>query len=200
MTKPTWIIFDIGGVLFDYMKAFEAIQDYLGVDGNYVKQIIDSQIGNEERGSVTFESVWTQILNPIGKISELDHVTQMWYSPEFWLLDTIALMSELQQAGYHVGIMTNNWGNMTEHILAFPGINIVEKLYESSVVGMRKPDLEFYNYIRDDLQVQESELFLIDDLVKNIEGAKLAGWQSFQYEIGTDNGQAANQTLRTRLL
>jgi HAD superfamily hydrolase (TIGR01509 family) len=200
MNKPTWIVFDVGGVLFDFPRAFAAIEKYLNVESTYVKKIIDTLIGNEERGGVTLERVYTEVLRPIDKMSELDHVIDMWYSQEFWLPKTISLMAELKSAGYHIAIMTNNWANMTERLLGVPGVNVTEKLYESSVIGMRKPDLEFYNYIQNDLKVKPEELFLIDDLPENIEGAKVAGWQTFTYTIGDDNGKHANETLRDQLL
>ncbi|MBP9670712.1 HAD-IA family hydrolase [Candidatus Woesebacteria bacterium] len=200
MIKPTWVIFDVGGVLFDYMQAFEAIQDYLGVDGNYVKGIIDSHIGNEERGSITIESVFAAILSPIDKVPELERLITMWYDRKYWHEDTFKLMQELKNAGYHIAIMTNNWGNMSDRLRAMKGVEITEKIYESAVVGKRKPDLEFYDYIQQDLQVESSKLLLIDDLKANCEGAELAGWQSFIYDMGTDRGVIANDKLRTILL
>jgi putative hydrolase of the HAD superfamily len=200
MIKPTWVIFDVGGVLFDFMKGFNAIQDYLGVDGDYVKSIIDSHVGSEERGSATLESVFTAILTPLGKISELDEVIAMWFDRKYWHEDTFKLMQELKNVGYHVAIMTNNWGNMSKRLRSMKGIEVAEKIYESSVVGMRKPDLEFYEYIRNDLQVDPSKLFLIDDLKVNCEGADLAGWQSFIYDMAKDGGVTANNTVRRELL
>jgi putative hydrolase of the HAD superfamily len=200
MTKPAWVIFDVGGVLFGFMKGFNAIQDYLGIDGDYVKSIIDSHVGSEERGSATLESVFTAILTPLGKISELDEVIAMWFDRKYWHEDTFKLMQELKNVGYHVAIMTNNWGNMTNRLRRMKGIEVAEKIYESSVVGMRKPDLEFYEHIRKDLMVDPSKLLLIDDLKENCKGAELAGWQSFVYDIGGDREVSANNRLRAMLL
>jgi putative hydrolase of the HAD superfamily len=200
MIKPTWVIFDVGGVLFDFMRGFRAIQDYLGVDGDYVKSIIDAHVGSEERGSATLESVFTAILSPLNRVSELDKMIDMWFNRKYWHEDTFKLMQELKNAGYRIAIMTNNWGNMSDRLRATKGVEIAEKLYESSVIGMRKPDLEFYEYIRQDLQVEPSKLFLIDDLKENCEGANLAGWQSFIYDLGHDRGVTANNDLRSKLL
>jgi HAD superfamily hydrolase (TIGR01509 family) len=200
MIKPTWVIFDIGGVLFDYMQAFHAIQNYLGITGDYVKSIIDDHVGSEEKGSATIESVFTAILSPLNRVSELDKMIDMWFNRKYWHEDTFKLMQELKDAGYRIAIMTNNWGNMTNRLRNITGIETAEKLYESSVIGMRKPDLEFYEYIRQDLQVEPSKLFLIDDFKANGEGANLAGWQSFIYDLGTDRGITANDKLRAMLL
>jgi HAD superfamily hydrolase (TIGR01509 family) len=200
MIKPTWVIFDVGGVLFDFMRGFRAIQDYLGVDGDYVKSIIDAHVGSEERGSATLESVFTAILSPLNRVSELDKMIDMWFNRKYWHEDTFKLMQELKNAGYRIAIMTNNWGNMSDRLRATKGVEIAEKLYESSVIGMRKPDLEFYEYIRQDLQVEPSKLFLIDDFKANGEGANLAGWQSFIYDLGADRGVTANNDLRSKLL
>lgn len=200
MIKPTWVIFDVGGVINDHMNAFYGIQDYLGVDGDYVKSIIEANVGNEERGSKTIESVFTAILSPIDKVAELENIIAIWYDRKYWHEDTLKLMRELKENGYHIAIMTNNWANMTIRLRNITGIEIAEKIYESSVVGNRKPDLEFYEYIRKDLQVDPSTLLLIDDLKVNCEGAELAGWQSFIYDMGNDRGVTANDKLRKELL
>lgn len=200
MIKPTWVIFDVGGVLFDFMSGFRAIQDYLGVDGDYVKSIIDDHVGGEERGSATLESVFTAILSPIDKVVELDTVIDMWYDRKYWHADTFKLMQELKNAGYHIAIMTNNWSNMSERLRNMKGIEVAEKIYESAVIGMRKPDLEFYEYIRKHLQIDPSKLLLIDDLKANCDGAEHAGWESFIYDMGTDSGVTANNMLRAKLL
>lgn len=200
MIKPTWVIFDVGGVLFDFMDGFRAIQEHLGVDGDYVKSVIDDHVGGEERGSVTLESVFTAILQPIDKVAELDHIVSLWYDRKYWHEDIFTLMKELKVAGYKVAIMTNNWGNMGERLRNVKGIAVAEKIYESSVIGMRKPDLEFYEYVHNDLQTDPAKLFLIDDLKENCDGAILAGWQAFTYDIGKDRGVTANNQLRQLLL
>lgn len=200
MIKPTWVIFDVGGVLFDFMDGFRAIQEHLGVDGDYVKSVIDDHVGGEERGSVTLESVFTAILQPIDKVAELDHIVSLWYDRKYWHEDIFTLMKELKVAGYKVAIMTNNWGNMGERLRNVKGIAVAEKIYESSVIGMRKPDLEFYEYVHNDLQTDPAKLFLIDDLKENCDGAILASWQAFTYDIGKDRGVTANNQLRQLLL
>lgn len=200
MSKPQWIIFDVGGVLFDYRRAFNAIAKYLEVKESYVQEIINSLVGNEERGGITLERVYTQILSPIGKMSELNKVIDMWYDRQFWLIDTLKLMAQLKSRGYKIAVMTNNWANMGKRLRAIEGMEVVEKFYESSVVGMRKPDLEFYEYITHDLLTDPSSLLLIDDVDTNCEGAKLAGWQSFIYTIGKDDGQTSNAGLTALLL
>lgn len=196
MQKPLWIIFDVGGVLYDYLSSFKAIADYLNIEENQIWDVINSQIGKEERGSISLEEVWTKILAPMGRESELRSVIELWYDPRFWLAETIQLMSDFKLAGYHLAIMTNNWRNMTARLMAVPGMSVAEKLYESSVIGMRKPDLEFYDYIQTDLGVESSQIMLIDDNPDNIDAAKISGWQGFLYAIGDDSGISSSKMLR----
>lgn len=196
MQKPLWIIFDVGGVLYDYLSSFKAIADYLSIEENQIWDVINSQIGKEERGSISLEEVWTKILAPMGRESELSSVIELWYDPRFWLTETIQLMSDFKLAGYHVAIMTNNWRNMTARLMAVPGMSVAEKLYESSVIGMRKPDLEFYDYIQTDLGVESSQIMLIDDNPDNIDAAKISGWQDYLYAIGDDRGISSSKMLR----
>ena len=170
------------------------------VEQGYISKAIDSFIGNSEKGGIYLEDVFTAILKPLGKMSEISEVITMWYDHKYWHEDAFKLMQELKDAGYHIAIMTNNWGNMGERLRNIKGVEIVEKIYESAIIGKRKPDLEFYEYLRADLQVNPPELFLIDDLKVNCDGAINAGWQSFIYDMSMDRGVTANNILRKELL
>jgi putative hydrolase of the HAD superfamily len=64
---------------------------------------------------------------------------------------------------------------------AFPGKDFnghFIKAYYSQTLGLRKPYLESYQQILAEQQLNPAETLFIDDTIKNIEGAKLAGLQT----------------------
>ena len=52
------------------------------------------------------------------------------------------------------------------------------KAYYSQTLGLRKPYVESYQQILTEQQLDPAETLFIDDTIKNIEGAKLAGLQT----------------------
>ena len=56
------------------------------------------------------------------------------------------------------------------------------KAYYSHELGLRKPYPESYLYILDEQKLNANETLFIDDTIKNIEGAKLAGLQTFHLQ------------------
>ncbi len=200
MIKPKWIIFDVGGVLFDYKRAFDAINKHLETDSNHIMSVLDKYIGSGELGTITFDQVWLDILKPLNKQNELSRVTDMWWSEEFWLQDTINLVSELKNAGYHLTILTNNWNDMGPKLLHIKGMENFEYIFESSDIKLRKPDPAIFQYVETKIHEIGSSILLIDDAEDNVEAAKSFGWQSFLYKLGGDHGITSNNAIRKKLL
>lgn len=58
---------------------------------------------------------------------------------------------------------------------------IFDKIYSSNFIGFKKPDLEFYKYILNDLNANPSNITFYDDRQENIESAKLLGINAILY-------------------
>lgn len=200
MIKPEWIIFDVGGVLFDYKRAFDAINKHLATDSSHIMNVIEKYIGSGELGTATFNQVWLDILEPLNKANELDKVIDMWWSHEFWLKDTLNLVKELRKSGYRLAILTNNWNDMGPRLLNVPGIDNFDYIFESSDIKLRKPDPAVFQYVEDKIQTTGKDILLIDDTEKNVVAAKSFGWQSLLYKLGDDKGATSNCNLRMELL
>lgn len=200
MIKPEWIIFDVGGVLFDYKRAFDAINKHLATNSSHIMNVIDKYIGSGELGTATFNQVWLDILKPLNKVNKLDKVIDMWWSHEFWLEDAFSLVKELKKSGYRLAILTNNWNDMGPRLINVPGIENFDYIFESSDIKLRKPDPAVFQYVEDKIQTTGNDILLIDDTEKNIVAAKSFGWQSFLYKLGDDKGATSNYNLRMELL
>jgi FMN phosphatase YigB (HAD superfamily) len=60
-----------------------------------------------------------------------------------------------------------------------------EKAYYSHLIGLRKPELAAFQHVLDDAGIAAHETLFIDDLLKNIEGAKAAGLHGAHVPPGT---------------
>ncbi len=187
MTKPKWIIFDVGGVLFDYKRAFNAINKHLATDSSHIMNVIEKYIGSGELGTATFNQVWLDILKPLHKENELGWVVDMWWSEEYWYQDTLYLVNELKKSGYHLAILTNNWNDMGPKLKLVPGINNFDYIFESSVIKLRKPDPAIFQYVEGKIDATGNDILLIDDTKKNVTAAQSIGWQTLFYDYPSSN-------------
>lgn len=61
-----------------------------------------------------------------------------------------------------------------------------DRLFFSCNLGSKKPQLEFFESIRAELDVPAAALLLLDDQMANVEAARSVGWNAELYTIGGD--------------
>jgi FMN phosphatase YigB (HAD superfamily) len=84
-----------------------------------------------------------------------------------------------------IGLLTNLYPGMLDAIRVrniLPDVKW-DVIVDSSVVGLRKPDLEIYQKAQEDAGVKGEEILFIDNSFENIKVAKdLLGWRVFLYD------------------
>ncbi len=201
--KPTWVIFDIGNVLFNIERFVKDLANKYKIDpNNLIRQIdaVDEESGFD--GKITITEFWRKVLQEFDLEQELDTVMTMWHDEEeYWIKDTKNLLKELQNAGYNLAIITNNWKDQTEHLRKnLSDFVSPEYIFESSVEKLSKPDMKFFQLVEDRIKAKESDILFIDDVKNYLAAARKLHWQVFQYSIGDDLGKATNDILRKLLL
>lgn len=61
-----------------------------------------------------------------------------------------------------------------------------DRLFFSCHLGVRKPQLEFYRQVTDELGTSPDTLLFFDDQQANVEAARSAGWSAELYTFGDD--------------
>jgi putative hydrolase of the HAD superfamily len=61
-----------------------------------------------------------------------------------------------------------------------------DRLFFSCHLGVRKPQLEFYRRVTDELGVSPATLLFFDDQQANVDAARAAGWSAEVYTFGDD--------------
>lgn len=97
---------------------------------------------------------------------------------------TMDWVHELKISGkYKIGMLSNisrDW--MDVSLPVFDQQKLFDDLILSGDVKVIKPDPEIFRLMADKLAVHPNECVMIDDLSRNIEGAKLAGMQGVVYK------------------
>lgn len=183
MTKITTIIFDLGGVVLNLnqqltVDAFKA----LGVDMEAFSHV-STILHDFETGKIAADEFRETMLNLVDTKATTQQIDDAWNA---MLLDLpeerIALIKFLRKK-YKVLLLSNT---NSIHIDAFnaylamhhPNLNwfdVFDKVYYSYQMGLRKPNIDIYEYVLEQHNLQPHQAIFIDDMLPNLEGAAQVG-------------------------
>lgn len=116
-----------------------------------------------------------------------DEFLQYWFSVENRLdQELVQVIQELRKSGIICVVATNQEKYRTEFMIDHMDFkNLFHKTYSSCNIGLKKPDVEFYNFIIEDIRktynIAKSELLFFDDDQLNIDAANWIGLKSILY-------------------
>lgn len=189
------IIFDLGGVLLDidYKRTEQAFKQ-LGFDNfdEVYSQLQQSETFDLfETGDLSADEFRDAIREASGKeLSDAD-IDKAWNAmildlPEKHIdfLDNvrddyrIVLLSNTNEI--HLECIYDKFGHeFTEFEYLF------ERTYYSHLVGYRKPEVEIFEEILEDREMEAGETLFIDDSPQHVEGAREAGLHAYHLQAGS---------------
>lgn len=191
------IIFDLGGVVLDIniSIAREELKKlgFREVDELFGLGHAASFFKDHEQGRISDDEFISEISKRMeGEVSD-DQIREAWNS---MLLQfppkRIDVLHKLKKK-YRLFLFSNTNGI---HLDAFRKIyhssfqgqvldDLFEKAYYSHLMKLRKPDVQSFQFIIDDLGLDASRTLFIDDAEVNVEGAIKAGLQGMHLKPGT---------------
>ncbi len=97
--------------------------------------------------------------------------------------DSVAIMTGLIDSGHDVTMLTNFAADtFSEARQRFDFLNRPRGVTVSGEIGLIKPDIAIYQRHAADFGLDPAASVFIDDSVKNVEGARAAGWQAVLFE------------------
>ena len=190
------IIFDLGGVLLniDYARTEQAFLE-LGFDkfsSSYSQAEQVELFSAFEKGEIT-ETDFLESLKlhlPAGTSDEA--IIDAWNA--MLLTFPLRRLQILQQLQLHYDIVllsnTNSihekaFSKLLREVCGFHNIGVFfDKVFMSHHIGMRKPDVETFQFVLDQTGFDPKYTLFLDDSLQHIEGAKLAGIQTIWMEPG----------------
>jgi putative hydrolase of the HAD superfamily len=192
------IIFDFGGVLIDIDFQL-SIDAYVklgspGFEKNYCKASQSSLFDDLDTGRITPDEFLSQLKSMFPPQVTNQQLIDAWNAiiigtPEHH----IRLLEQLAK-NYRIFLLSNtnliHYYEYTAEIKRKYGYNGIEPLFEKAYlsfnIGMRKPDMEIFEYAINDSGVLPSETIFIDDSLHNIEPARKAGLRPIHLADGKD--------------
>ncbi len=191
MKKP-YILLDAGGTLVfpDLLWLSDLMRKY-GINAkeeDILKRVyeIDYLIDKSMKDRITFiegnllEALFGAFTSSketikilVEKTNERDRVKNLWAYTFDWVIDTLKTLKEM---GYSMSVISNSDGRV-EEVLEETGIApFMDKIYDSQIVGVEKPDPAIFKKALGDLSISAEEaIFFGDMFYTDILGANRAG-------------------------
>ena len=190
------IIFDLGGVILDidYNRTRKGFED-LGVthfDEMYSQANANQLFQKLETGHISNDDFFNELSKTTNLGLSSIQIRNAW---DAMLLDfresSLNFLKQIKSK-YKTYLFSNtNFIHMEAFHKIFhskerehPFNDYFEKAFYSCQIGLRKPELESYQWILNHLNVEASKTLFIDDSIQNVEAAKEVGMQAIHLEQG----------------
>lgn len=175
----------MGGVLIDYNpeKTLYGMFDKETAD-ILLKEIFRNPLWSEkDRGTVFPEDIIEQKKKfiPEGVFDKVCEMVQNFYPymPPFEkMYDLVKL---LKSKGYKLYLLSNASADFHVHRVGIPALSLFDGVLISADYGLIKPEKEIYFALYEKFSLKPEECFFIDDVQKNIDGARAAGMDGHCY-------------------
>tara|TARA_B100001094_G_C18071233_1_gene740122 strand:+ start:445 stop:1059 length:615 start_codon:yes stop_codon:yes gene_type:complete len=180
------VIFDLGNVLinFNHDLIFEGLSQSIGQSSDEVRNFFvrNNLWIDWDKGLVTSSHVFNRFKEWSGCNliqSDFNQYVCDIFSPNY---EAVEMSKKLKDFGHRLVLLSNTNASHFEWITS--KYNILEhfdKLMLSFEVGLIKPDPRIFQLTLDVVKCVPENCFFIDDLVDNVEAAKLLGIRSHQF-------------------
>jgi len=177
---PKIILFDLGGVVVRWV-GIQALSDLTGLSVAQVGEIFKkSEIGNQfERGLCSNQVFVTEFRNLFDLPGSDKELIMLWNS---WVQDPyegIIEAIETLKANYRVACLSNTNDLHWQHLRSYLDLDgLFSPAYASHEIYRAKPDLDCFEFVIKDLDIDPTNILFLDDTLANIEAAQNAGMQT----------------------
>ena len=180
------ILFDLGGVLIDFVGLRE-VKQFMSGDPSPLevrsKWVNSKALSGFEAGKLN-KHEFIDLFREEWEISmSAEDFEALFVS---WLNGPFPGMKELLldlRRDYQLACLSNTNQLHWDRLMEVAGLNrLLDNHYASHEIGMIKPDRRIYEFVSTDLRVDPAQILFFDDGKENVEGAINAGMKAFQVD------------------
>ena len=192
------VLFDFGSVLVQMGDETprQALAEQLGVPLKELYRLVfDSETASRAMvGELTIEQHWQAVGAALGVAPEaLPAVRAQFWSADQVNTELVDFIRRLRPK-YKVGLLSNAWNDLRQGMQQRFGFDgLFDELVISAEVGLAKPDPRIFRLAVARLGVQPEQAIFVDDVLANVEAARLIGLQAIHYR---DNSQLFQELER----
>lgn len=166
-------IFDMGNVILSDVYVNPAISRKLGISLEAFNKFYAEPSDRMMIGALTPEGFWDEYARFSGSPVTEDLLKTCFNPVEN--KDMTDLLHSLRSRGARVVCGTNTYASHYSYMEKSGVFDHFDAIYASHLMGIAKPDVEFYQSILQSEKVQAEDAFFTDDLEVNVTAAKSIG-------------------------
>jgi putative hydrolase of the HAD superfamily len=169
----TAIIFDADGVLINGEAFSETLARDYDVDHDKEKEFFTTKFQDCLVGAADLKESIAPYLTAFGWPGTADEFLDYWFTSSHKLdEELIGYVQKLRAAGTRAVLATNQEKYRTQYMLERMGFaETFDKAYSSAHLGLKKPAVEFFARVVEDMGAPKDEVLFWDDDQRNIDGA-----------------------------
>ena len=189
MRKPSFLYFDLGNVLlnFDHHRGASQMAEVSGAPCELVWELVfqgdlQRRVECGTTSSQDFFEEFCQQTSTRPDRNALSHAASAIFEINAAM---IPLISALHVANHRMGILSNTCEDHWNYIVK-DRYAIVPRLFDVHVlsheVQVAKPDAKIYEVAANRAECSPDEVFFVDDIEENVEGARAVGFDAIQFK------------------
>ncbi len=169
----TALILDADGVLINGESFSETLARDYGVDHDKEKEFFTTMFQDCLVGKADLKESVAPYLVSFGWKGNVDEFLEYWFKAGHSLDEALmGYVQKLRNSGIHVVLATNQEKYRTQYMLEHMGFaGAFDKIYSSAHLGLKKPAVEFFAKVVDDMGTDKDNILFWDDDQRNIDGA-----------------------------
>ncbi|WP_420594846.1 HAD family hydrolase [Deinococcus sp.] len=182
-TQQRHVAFDWGGVFtigtFDG-RSTGNVAERAGADVERVRESYFRHVRQLEVGAWTLPQFWDTVQQESGAALPYADFEALYLASIHDNAPMYALLSRLP-AAVRVGLLSNNYPVVSEHLRARPEFARFDALVFSNEIGVKKPDPQSFAALEEAMQRPAAEVAFVDDVAENIAAAQASGFHGLLY-------------------
>ena len=184
------VVFDFGGVMTTSTmpQRVIALAKEKGIDWDIFVRGFNAHRLDYDRGDITLEGLYERIWRDAGiSVDAATNAAFMEADSQSWCYRnerTMEWMKSLKARGFRIGILTNMAPVFArDHFRSrfADAIALADAVVVSGDERIVKPDRAIYDLLRSRIGLPAEALCFVDDVEKNVAGARAAGWQAIRF-------------------
>ena len=181
------VVFDMGGVL---LKWDPLVYARAACDDEEDAQLLSEAVfGSQEwawqdAGAVGEDTVaWTSKARVPKRLhAAVDQLVYHWHDARAFMPQTGELVRELKAAGFGVYLLSNAGESFVKYCEQIPAFDCFDGVVVSYAEHVVKPDARIYRALLDRYGLDASTCLFVDDVEKNVEGARRVGMRGWRFD------------------
>ena len=189
MRKNKLILFDWGNIVESHItgyNCYDAFNDLFKECGYNGDEEVFNLLGKYKLGIIKssndFEKVYAKIAKDFGFTKPYFEFVEAYkkiFSKIDYYKDVAQYEVSLKDKCY-IGILSNLTVFDKERLDKQVNLSLYDYVFLSFEMGLKKPDIEIFEYVQKQLPFEPNNILFIDDRQDNVEMASKIGWNTFQ--------------------